>query len=167
VIAQLDIAVRQVLIEARIVTASTNSSEQLGIRWGGGTSWNGDRYQAGGSTETVNEIRDGSVGGTSPGNLVVDLGAAGPATSFAIGITGESYLLDLELSALASEGSAEVVARPKLITADKSPAVIRWVPRCPIRRPRPAAPLRPRSRTRCCPCRSLPRSRRTTGSSWI
>jgi type IV pilus assembly protein PilQ len=125
VIAQLDIAVRQVLIEARIVTASTSSSEQLGIRWGGGTSWNGDRYQAGGSLETVDEIRGGSTGGTSPGNLVVDLGAAGPATSFALGITGESYILDLELSALATEGNAEVVARPKVITADKSPAVIR------------------------------------------
>jgi type IV pilus assembly protein PilQ len=125
VIAQLDIAVRQVLIEARIVTASTNSSEQLGIRWGGGTSWNGDRYQAGGSLETIDEIRGGSTGGTSPGNLLVDLGAAGPATSFALGITGESYILDLELSALATEGNAEVVARPKVITADKSPAVIR------------------------------------------
>jgi type IV pilus assembly protein PilQ len=125
VIAQLDIAVRQVLIEARIVTASTNTSEQLGIRWGGGTSWNGDRYQAGGSLETVDEIRNGSTGGTSPGNLVVDLGAVGNATGFAIGITGESYLLDLEISALASEGNAEVVARPKVITADKSPAVIR------------------------------------------
>jgi type IV pilus assembly protein PilQ len=125
VIAQLDIAVRQVLIEARIVTASTNSSEQLGIRWGGGTSWNGDRYQAGGSLETVDEIRNGSTGGTSPGNLVVDLGAIGNATGFAIGITGESYILDLELSALATEGSAEVVARPKVITADKSPATIR------------------------------------------
>jgi type IV pilus assembly protein PilQ len=125
IIAQLDIAVRQVLIEARIVTASTNSSEQLGIRWGGGTSWNGDRYQAGGSIETINEIRGGTTGGTSPDNLAVDLGAVGNATSFALGITGESYLLDLELSALATEGNAEVVARPKVITADKSPAVIR------------------------------------------
>ena len=86
---------------------------------------NGGKYQTGGSLETVNEIRDGSVGGTSPGNLAVDLGAAGAATSFALGITGESYLLDLELSALATEGNAEVVARPKVITADKSPATIR------------------------------------------
>jgi len=125
VVAQLDIAVRQVLIEARIVTASDSSSEQLGIRWGGGTSWNNDRYQAGGSLETVDEIRNGSTGGTSPGNLVVDLGAVGNATGFALGITGESYILDLELSALATEGSAEVVARPKVITADKSPATIR------------------------------------------
>jgi type IV pilus assembly protein PilQ len=126
IIAQLDIAVRQVLIEARIVTASSNSSEQLGIRWGGGTSWDNGQYQASGSSDAVNEIRSGAVGGTSPGNLLVDLGVTAPgASGLAIGVTGESYLLDLELSALATEGSAEVVARPKVITADKSPATIR------------------------------------------
>jgi len=126
VIAQLDIAVRQVLIEARIVTASANQSEQLGIRWGGGsTARNNDLIQVGGSLNTIQEMRGGSLGGTSPGNLAVDLGAVGNATRFAIGITGESYLLDLELSALATEGHAEVVARPKVITADKSTAVIR------------------------------------------
>ncbi len=126
IIAQLDIAVRQVLIEARIVTASSNSSEQLGIRWGGGSTWDSGKYQASGSSDSVNEIRGGTVGGTSPGNLVVDLGVAAPgASGLAIGVTGESYLLDLELSALATEGSAEVVARPKVITADKSPATIR------------------------------------------
>ena len=126
IIAQLDIAVRQVLIEARIVTASSNSSEQLGIRWGGGASWDNGQYQASGSSDAVNEIRSGAVGGTSPGNLLVDLGVTAPgASGLAIGVTGESYLLDLELSALATEGSAEVVARPKVITADKSPATIR------------------------------------------
>ncbi|MFM7118676.1 MAG: type IV pilus secretin PilQ [Gammaproteobacteria bacterium] len=126
IIAQLDVAVRQVLIEARIVTASSNSSEQLGIRWGGGTSWDDGRYALSGSAEAVGEIRGGTVGGTSPGNLVVDLGAtAANASGLAIGVTGESYLLDLELSALATEGTAEVVARPKVITADKSPATIR------------------------------------------
>lgn len=126
IIAQLDVAVRQVLIEARIVTASSNSSEQLGIRWGGGKSWDDGRYTLSGSAEALGEIRGGTVGGTSPGNLVVDLGAAAAnASGLAIGVTGESYLLDLELSALATEGTAEVVARPKVITADKSPATIR------------------------------------------
>jgi type IV pilus assembly protein PilQ len=126
VIAQLDIAVRQVLIEARIVTASATQSEQLGIRWGGGSTLrNNDQIQIGGSLGTIQEMRGGALAGTSPGNLAVDLGALGNATRFAIGITGESYLLDLELSALATEGHAEVVARPKVITADKATAVIR------------------------------------------
>jgi type IV pilus assembly protein PilQ len=62
---------------------------------------------------------------TTPGDLVVDLGVQGAgASSFGIGITGSDYLLDLELSALTSDGHAEVVARPKVITADKSSATI-------------------------------------------
>ncbi len=129
VIAQLDVPVRQVLIEARIVTASSNFSEELGIRWGGGKIVN-DKWKFGGSRETLTELQDIIVSGgpgsiTSPGDLVVDLGVSGPGTtSFGIGITGEGYLLDLELSALASDGHAEVVARPKVITADKSSAYI-------------------------------------------
>ncbi len=131
VIAQLDVPVRQVLIEARIVTASDTFSRELGIRWGGGAiKSNGpSTLKYGGSLETLSELQDAIVNGsgtiTSPGDLVVDLGVTGPGTtSFGIGITGEGYLLDLELSALASEGHAEVVARPKVITADKSPATI-------------------------------------------
>ncbi len=128
VIAQLDVPVRQVLIEARIVTASSNFSEELGIRWGGGKITN-NKYKVGGSLDTLKELQDIIVDGsgsiTSPADLVVDLGVSGPGTtSFGVGITGEGYLLDLELSALASDGHAEVVARPKVITADKSAAYI-------------------------------------------
>ncbi|MCR9260053.1 MAG: type IV pilus secretin PilQ [Pseudomonadaceae bacterium] len=131
VIAQLDVPVRQVLIEARIVTANANFAEQMGIAWGGGgINQNGDtsvRY--GGSLETLvelgNILTDGSGDITSPGDLVVDLGVAqAGASSIGLGITRAGYLVDLELSALATDGHAEVVARPKVITADKSPAVI-------------------------------------------
>jgi len=133
VIAQLDVPVRQVLIEARIVTASDNFSEELGIRWGGGAvggaSPLASKGKVGGSLTTLSELQDVAVSGTgeisSPDDLVVDLGVTGPgATTFGIGITGEQYILDLELSALAADGHAEVVARPKVITADKSPAII-------------------------------------------
>ncbi|TDJ26254.1 MAG: type IV pilus secretin PilQ [Gammaproteobacteria bacterium] len=134
VIAQLDVPVRQVLIEARIVTANANFSEQLGIRWGGGALKHVGIpavWKFGGSRDTLSELQniitdplgEGSI--TSPGDLVVDLGVSGAgASSFGIGFTGEGYLLDLELSALTSEGHAEVVARPKVITADKSTAMI-------------------------------------------
>ena len=132
VIAQLDVPVRQVLIEARIVTAQTNFSEEIGVAWGGGAIErnSGDPdIKFGGSRQTLGELQNIIVDGTgeitAPGDLVVDLGVTGAgASSFAIGITGTDYLLDLELSALASDGHAEVVARPKVITADKSPAVI-------------------------------------------
>ncbi len=131
VISQLDVPVRQVLIEARIVTASANFSEQMGIAWGGGgINVNGDtavRY--GGSSETLVELSNILVDGTGdisrPGDLVVDLGVTqAGASSIGLGITRAGYLVDLELSALTTDGHAEVVARPKVITADKSPAVI-------------------------------------------
>ncbi len=135
VLAQLDIPVRQVLIEARIVTATTNFSEEIGVRWGGGgfsTSNGGENaITFGGSRETLTELQnifsgtgDGTI--TSPTDLVVDLGVtANSASSFGIGIAQlGNYLLDLEISALAADGHAEIVARPKVITADKSTARI-------------------------------------------
>lgn len=133
VLDRLDVPVRQVLIEARIVSASSNVTESLGVRWGGlGTgSYRNGEYNtfAGGSLDTVNEIRtpsdDGTISFTSPDHLVVDLGAQGQdATSFAIGIVSGSYLLDLEISALESLGEAEVIGRPKVITSDKQEASI-------------------------------------------
>jgi len=130
VIAQLDIPVRQVLIESRIVTASTNYDQELGIRWGGGSirNVNGTTIKTGGSLNTLNELQDIIVNGTgsitSPDNLVVDLGATAATSSFGIGFTGADYLVDLELSALENDGRAEVVARPKVITADKQKATI-------------------------------------------
>ncbi|MEM9620323.1 MAG: type IV pilus secretin PilQ, partial [Pseudomonadota bacterium] len=131
VIGQLDIPVRQVLIEARIVTANSTFSEQMGVSWGGGgiSNQSGDAIRYGGSQETLTELQNILVDGTGditvPGDLVVDLGVTqAGASSFGIGLTGDGYLVDLELSALATDGNAEVVARPKVITADKSPAVI-------------------------------------------
>lgn len=139
VIAQLDIPVRQVQIESRIVNANANFGEQLGVRWGGGALGRFGPSDAadpstilklGGSRETLAELQniavDGSGAISSPDDLVVDLGVSGQgATRFGIGIAnGVDYLLDLEISALATEGHAEIVARPTLITADKQPATI-------------------------------------------
>lgn len=132
VLEKLDVPVRQVLIEARIVTASSSFSESMGVRWGGlgfGNYRNGTLTQAGASLTTVDDIRS-SLGEdeltfTSPDHLVVDLGiGSADATSFAIGIVDDKYLLELELSALESEGGAEVIARPKVITADKQQATV-------------------------------------------
>ena len=138
VLAQLDIPVRQVLIESRIVTASDTYNESLGISWGGGVlRRNGNTFgKAGGSLGTLTELQNVAAGGfgststtggkiTSPDDLVVDLGVQGAGvSSIGIGITGPLFILDLELSALATDGVAEVVARPKVITADKKKATI-------------------------------------------
>jgi len=134
IVAQLDIPVRQVLIEARIVTATANFSEELGIRWGGGvidrTNSGENAVRVGGSLETLVELQDIVADGagdiTSPADLIVDLGVtSADASTFGIGVSQiGDYILDLELSALATDGHAEVVARPKVITADKSAAKI-------------------------------------------
>lgn len=109
---QLDIPVRQVLIEARIVTANTNFTNELGIRWGG----------------SFARERDGKVlridGSADGAGAAVSLPLSSPTTAFTLGLSGNNDLLDLELAALASEGEAEVVARPKVLTADKQKATV-------------------------------------------
>ena len=133
VIARLDVPVRQVMIESRIVNANANFSEQLGIRWGGaalrrrGTS----TLKFGGSLDTLAELQNAATdpgGGlvSVPNHLVADLGVSDSGTTrLGIGVTNTAdYLLDLEISALVSEGHAEVVARPRLITTDRQPATI-------------------------------------------
>jgi len=134
IVSQLDIPVRQVLIEARIVTATANFSEELGVRWGVGyLERNGSEnaLRVGGSSNTLAEIQNILAGEedaeiTQPDSFVVDLGVTQPgASSFAIGYSRVGFaLLDLELSAFAKDGHAEIVSRPKVITADKSTALI-------------------------------------------
>ncbi len=136
VLDRLDVPVRQVLIEARIVTATSSFGESLGVRWGALGFKHYDDGETfghfGGSLTTLDEIKDannaqGNDSGfsyNSEDNLVVDLGAPGNATTFAFGVVGEDYLLDMELSALETEGRGEVIARPKVITADKQSASI-------------------------------------------
>ena len=133
IIRALDVPVRQVLIESRIITVNSNLSEQFGIRWGGGGIKHGDSraLRFGGSLNTLGELQNAladpaGVGEiSSPDDLVVDLGVLSEgASSVGVGISGNSYLIDLEISALAAEGKAEIMARPKVITADKSRARI-------------------------------------------
>ena len=118
VIEQLDAPVRQVQIEARIVNANTNFSEDLGIRLGGAVF----------TANALPVIRDdlaGDDGDGHPDTVVAHLGIASDgASSIAGGIADTRYLLDVELSAMAADGRAEIVARPSVITADKRPATI-------------------------------------------
>jgi len=133
----LDVPVRQVLIEARIVIANTSVGEKLGIRWGGaGQKASGDSYLNFGATQnglsdtnqiltgdiTSNEARDSI---SFPDAYVVDLGVSDVgATSLAVGIQTFDYLLDLELSAVETDGHAEIVSQPRVITADGQTASI-------------------------------------------
>ncbi len=157
-IEQLDVPVQQVLIEARVVVATNDISDEFGVRWGGlgfdGESMLQDKrtYGFSGRLQSIRNLHQTNVdatiaGGNTPldpddvdfgpddfefeeiengDDLIVDLGVdSADASRFAVGFTSlASGLIELELSALEAEGHGELVATPKVLTADQQPAVI-------------------------------------------
>ncbi|KDN29592.1 fimbrial protein [Vibrio fortis] len=132
IIESLDIPVKQVQIEARIVTVTEGNLDELGVRWGV-SSTNGS-FKAGGSIEgnypTIQPYNGGDSGDDSSAldnYLNVNLGATSPNASsiaFQVAKLGSDTLLDLELSALQQESKAEIISSPRLITTNKKPAYI-------------------------------------------
>ncbi|XOZ33378.1 type IV pilus secretin PilQ [Halomonadaceae bacterium KBTZ08] len=121
-----DRPVRQVLIEARIVRANTDVSSELGVAWGvSGDGEAGDGEYAVGASRGSLGSSTGSVS-DFPSDMNIDFGiTSGNASSAAIGFTRDGFLLDLELSALESDGEAEIVSQPKVVTADRQEASIK------------------------------------------
>ena len=166
---KIDVPIKQVLIEARIVIANTDFKKQLGVTWGlagidrraGDVNSRafGDRTLGFSGrrsgltpgagvkesfTYSADEIQpdagpDGIVGNTDDGpsrytknyefglsdSLAVDLGLANPSGSFSLGYLTDNFLIDLELSALESDGYGEIVSQPKVLTGDKQQATIK------------------------------------------
>ncbi len=126
----LDVPVRQVMIEARIVKASSDFSEKLGVQWGGVGYSNNGKLRSGGSLNSVvglgeNIAEGGGLIANYPDALAVDLGITDTgASKFSIGYADAGMLLNLELSALETGGHGEVVSQPKVITGDKQKAMI-------------------------------------------
>ena len=141
-ISKIDIPVRQVMIEARIVSATDSFSKEIGVRWGilSNGAANNRSLLVGGSNQTLADLKDfdietTTVNGqtvsypsydiTSPDNLNVDLGVSNPAGSIAFGLLSMSdVMLDLELSALQADNRGEVISTPKILTADKQTAKV-------------------------------------------
>lgn len=133
-LAKLDVAVRQVLIEARIVEASDTFGKSLGVRLGGGVNPAGGATIATGNNGSTLSGAIGSTyadgaSGTTSGNFV-NLPAVGqngynPA-SVALSIFGEAAgrFLNLELQALEADGKGKVVSSPRVVTADQAKALI-------------------------------------------
>ena len=131
IVQQLDVPVRQVLIEARIVEADDQFGESLGVRMGLGSSR--------GVTLDGQPARLGQIGaanastgaGVVGGNAVnFPAGMAGQTVvnpaSVAVSLFGASAerFINLELSALEADGRGRVVSRPRVITADQTKALI-------------------------------------------
>ena len=125
----LDVPVRQVSVEARIVIASDNFGKELGARFGV-TKIGSSGGITSGSLESTSSIADNMASGSSvdvPGlsdRLNVNLPVVGAAGSLGFSLLAKDYLLDLELSALQAESKGDVVSTPRVVTADKKKAVI-------------------------------------------
>ncbi len=131
-VAELDIPIKQVLIESRVVSASDSFTKSLGVRFGfAKTDIDGDNPDDSGYTfggRQPNGLESGFDAGFEEGDvegLIVDLPstASGASIALAVGRMG-SHLLQLELSAMQEEGRGEVISSPRLITADKHAAAI-------------------------------------------
>ena len=125
---QLDIPVRQVMIEARIVTMSSDYSKELGVKWSGSKQLSsGDRSIGFGGEDFAAGRSDAGTPNFSGSNGVfTDLSVDNTARSaINIGFATNGTILNLELSALLSDGGGEVISQPKVITADKTKAVIK------------------------------------------
>ena len=133
---RLDIPVRQVLIESRIVVARSTFDREFGVRLGitgirasgssGLVTTSGTNVAT--NTTVSNTIATGnnqqSIVGALANRYNVNLPVASPAGSLALAILGKNSLIDLELSALQSEGKGEVISSPRVITANGKQASI-------------------------------------------
>jgi type IV pilus assembly protein PilQ len=139
-VSTLDIPVRQVLIESRIVIVNDDFSRELGIRWGvtAVNDTSDGLIAVSGSNSGTNTIVNSalnnlqSTGSPYPVQLPaqgdrynVNLPVANPAGRLGLALLGEDYLVDLELSAAQAEGRGEVISSPRVITANQKEASIR------------------------------------------
>ena len=152
---RLDRPVRQVLIESRIVIANDDFSHELGVRFGvtsAAQDDNGSLFTTSGSLDATDQTNNialrnrlalggsgqnfpifadnaadgaGIIAPSLDNRLNVNLPAAAPAGSLGFSILAADYLLDLELSALETEGRGEVVSTPRVVTANQAEAFVR------------------------------------------
>jgi type IV pilus assembly protein PilQ len=139
-VSTLDIPVRQVQIEARVVIVSDDFSRELGVRWGYSNinTMGNNIYTVSGSAaaveDTASSVLDNLTSSAVPpplprvqtgaGAYLVNLPASNPSGRIAMAVLGNSYIVDLELSAAQAEGRGEIISSPRVITANQKEATI-------------------------------------------
>ena len=138
-VSTLDIPVRQVMIEARIVIVNDDFSRDLGVRFGvngtttdvGGSDGQGflsnrglDAPDGVGLFPGANDPRGALEIGDAIDRYMVNLPVATPAGALALTLLDSDYIVDLELSAAQAEGRGEIISAPRLITANQREATI-------------------------------------------
>ncbi len=125
-VSRLDIPVRQVLIESRIVIASDNFNKELGVKFGVNrdTTNDGEGVITGGDSQAITNLGNNNSLGDERFN--VNLPVSGAAGTFGLALAKLPFgtLLELELSALQAEGRGEIVSSPRVITANQNEASI-------------------------------------------
>lgn len=134
-VAKLDEPVRQVLVDARLVITNDDFTHDLGARFGisfinsGSNSTVMGSGSAAGNDATVGSLiearKSGEGGATLPAlsnRLGVNMPVAG--SSYGLAILGSDFLVDLELSALQTEGRGEIISSPRVVTQDGQQARI-------------------------------------------
>ncbi len=118
-IAELDVPVSQVLIEARVVIVTAIGSKQLGVTWMGSA----EKSVNGGTLRAGSRSSESEQAASLP---LVDFAATAAAASrFGLGFANSNASLDVEISALETSGEAEVIARPRVVAADRQTALVR------------------------------------------
>lgn len=136
-IAKLDVPIKQVMIESRIVIANDDFSRDLGVRTGvsaydiSGSDVSTVTGSAAGANNTLSSIVDVLNGNSTEWSYATqsdrynfNLPAGGSAGRIGFAILGSDYLVDLELSALQTEGRGEVVSNPRVVTSNQREAKI-------------------------------------------
>ncbi|WP_228062658.1 MULTISPECIES: type IV pilus secretin PilQ family protein [Lysobacter] len=126
-IAVIDRPVDQVVIEARVVVATESFSRELGARFGvSGTKDNvGFSGNLEANKENLNSVNDSSAATTITRGLMSNLAVANPAGAVALSILNAGYLLDIELSAMQTQGRGEVISNPRIVTSNQREAIIK------------------------------------------
>jgi type IV pilus assembly protein PilQ len=123
----LDVPIKQVEIEARIVTMNQGSIEDIGVRWGSRIQQE-DMTARGTTAGGYSGSKKNASQAAELGDLLkVNLGTGtigAPRIAFQVAKLGSGVLLDLELSALQAESKAEIISAPRLLTTNKHPAYI-------------------------------------------
>ena len=136
-IRKLDVPVRQVMIEARVVIADNSFTQNLGVKFGAAKQnadiGGGKSFAVGGTGTRGNTVT--GAGNATP--LLVDLGVSALSATppGALGMTlarGADYVLNLELQALQIEGKGEIVSNPRVMTMDRCTAVMKQGVEIPV-----------------------------------
>lgn len=125
-VSRLDVPVRQVLIESRIVVANDDFNRELGVRFGVSGSSTSERAAVSGTVPPASGNAISNNPSAVTGDYNVNLPVTSPAGSIGLALAELPFgsLLELELSAMQAEGRGEIISTPRVITANQSEAVI-------------------------------------------